>query len=51
MNMPMKKLTGSLAGVWDELQSINKNKIESLKIFIKCKDMVYWLQQNVKSKY
>lgn len=51
MNMPMKKLTSSLAGVCDELQNTNKNKTESLKKFIECKDMVSWLQKNIKSKY
>lgn len=49
--MPMKKLTSSLAGVCDELQSTNKKKTESLKTFINCKEMVCWLQKNIKSKY
>lgn len=51
MCMPMKELTSSMAGVCDELKSTNKNKTESLKIFIKCKDMVCWVQDNIKSKY
>lgn len=40
--MFMKKLISSLVGVCDELQNINKNKIESFKKFIECKDMVFW---------
>lgn len=39
----MKELISSMVGVCDELKSINKNKIESFKIFIKCKDMVCWV--------
>lgn len=51
MSMPMKELTSNMAGVCDELQSTNTNKIESIEMFIKCKDMVCWLQENIKSKY
>lgn len=48
-SMPMKELTNSMIGVCDELQNQNKNRIESLEIFINCKDMVRWLQENIKS--
>lgn len=48
--MPMKELTSSMIGVCDELQNQNKNRIESLEIFINCKDMVRWLQENIKSQ-
>lgn len=47
----MKELTNSIIGVCDELQNQNKNRIESLEIFIKCKDMVCWLQENITSKF
>lgn len=49
-SMPMKELTSSMIGVCDELQNQNKNRIESLVIFINCKDMVRWLQENIKSR-
>lgn len=48
--MPMKELTNSMIDVCDELQNQNKNRIESLVIFINCKDMVRWLQENIKSR-
>lgn len=46
----MKELTSSMIGVCDELQNQNKNRIESLVIFINCKDMIRWLQDNIKSR-
>lgn len=49
-SVPMKELTSSMIGECDELQNQNKNRIESLVIFINCKTMVRWLQENIKSR-
>lgn len=48
--MPMRELTRSMIGVCDELQNQDKNRIESIEIFINCKEMVHWLQENIKSR-
>lgn len=48
--MPMRGLTRSMIDVCDELQNQDKNRIESIEIFLNCKEMVRWLQENIKSR-
>lgn len=49
-SMPMRGLTRSMIDVCDELQNQDKNRIESIEIFLNCKEMVRWLQENIKSR-